>query len=90
MRNGDKLKTSKLTIVTHNLRGGFEESDIEDFKNLPIFYNVSERFTHVTVGHFTYEATFSGNIFSIINKLPFQYDREKYLLKFYSLILEIK
>ena len=33
MRNGGKLKTSKLTIVTHDLRGGFEESDIEDFKN---------------------------------------------------------
>ncbi len=63
--------------------------DIEDFKKLPIFYNVSEKFTHITVGHFTYEATFSGNIFSIINKLPFQYNKEKYLLKFYSLILEI-
>ncbi len=64
--------------------------EIEDFKNLPIFYNVSERFTHVTVGHFTYETTFSGNIFIIINKQPFQYNREKYLLKYYSLILEIK
>lgn len=64
--------------------------EIDDFKNLPIFFNVSERFTHVTVGHFTYEATFSGNIFSIINKLPFQFNREKYLLKFYRLILEIK
>ncbi|WP_130734036.1 phosphatidylserine/phosphatidylglycerophosphate/cardiolipin synthase family protein [Flavobacterium sp. J27] len=64
--------------------------EIEDFKNLPIFYNVSEILTHVTVGQSTYEATFLGNIFSIIKKLPFQYNREKYLLKYDSLILEIK
>lgn len=62
----------------------------DDFLKLPIFYSISGKNTHLTVGKFTYDSVFEGNTFSIKKKLKYQFNREKYLLKFFNLILEIE
>lgn len=62
----------------------------DDFVKLPIFYNISEKHTHLTVGNHTYDCVFERNTFTIIKKLNYQFNREKYLLKFFNLTLEIE
>jgi hypothetical protein len=60
-----------------------------DFIKLPIFYSISGKNTHLTVGNFTYDCVFEGNTFTIIKKQNYQFNREKYFLKFFNLTLEI-
>jgi len=62
----------------------------DDFVKLPIFYGISDKNTHLTVGNHTYDCTFEGNTFTIVKKLYFQFNREKYFLKFFNLTLEIE
>lgn len=61
----------------------------DDFVKLPIFYAISGKNTHLTVGNHTYDCVFEGNTFTIVKKQHFQLNREKYLLKFFNLTLEI-
>ncbi|MFH7010823.1 phospholipase D-like domain-containing protein [Flavobacterium sp. FlaQc-52] len=61
----------------------------DDFVKLPIFYAISGKNTHLTVGNHTYDCVFEGNTFTIVKKQYFQFNREKYLLKFFNLTLEI-
>lgn len=61
----------------------------DDFLKLPIFYAISDKNTHLTVGNHTYDCVFEGNTFTIVKKQYFQFNREKYLLKFFNLTLEI-
>jgi phosphatidylserine/phosphatidylglycerophosphate/cardiolipin synthase-like enzyme len=61
----------------------------DDFVKLPIFYAISDMNTHLTVGNHTYDCVFEGNTFTIVKKQYFQFNREKYLLKFFNLTLEI-
>ena len=61
-----------------------------DFVKLPIFYGISEKNTHLTVGNYTYDCVFEGNTFTIVKKQYFQFNREKYFLKFFNLTLEIE
>jgi hypothetical protein len=61
-----------------------------DFVKLPIFYGISEKNTHLTVGNYTYDCVFKGNTFTIVKKQYFQFNREKYFLKFFNLTLEIE
>jgi hypothetical protein len=61
-----------------------------DFIKLPIFYSISGKNTHLTVGNYTYDCVFEGNTFTIIKKQNYQFNREKYLLKFFNLTLEIE
>ncbi len=60
-----------------------------DFENLPIFYSISGKNTHLTVGNYTYDCVFEGNTFTILKKQYFQFNREKYFLKFFNLTIEI-
>jgi hypothetical protein len=62
----------------------------EDFIKLPIFYGISDKNTHLTVGNNTYDCIFEGNTFTITKKQYFQFNREKYFLKFFNLTLEIE
>lgn len=62
----------------------------DDFIKLPIFYGISDKNTHLTVGNYTYDCVFEGNTFTIIKKQYFQFNREKYFLKFFNLTLEIQ
>lgn len=62
----------------------------DDFVKLPIFYGISEKYTHLTVGNHTYDCVFHGNTFTIHKKQYFQFNREKYFLKFFNLTLEIE
>ena len=61
----------------------------DDFVKLPIFYAISGKNTHLTVGNHTYDCVFEGNTFTIVKKQYFQFNREKFLLKFFNLTLEI-
>lgn len=62
----------------------------DDFVKLPIFYGISDKNTHLTVGNHTYDCVFEGNTFTILKKQYFQFNREKYFLKFFNLTLEIE
>jgi hypothetical protein len=62
----------------------------DDFVKLPIFYGISDKNTHLTVGNYTYDCVFEGNTFTIVKKHYFQFNREKYFLKFFNLTLEIE
>jgi hypothetical protein len=62
----------------------------DDFVKLPIFYGISDKNTHLTVGNYTYDCVFEGNTFTIVKKQYFQFNREKYFLKFFNLTLEIE
>lgn len=73
-------------IIKANLNINVEK---DDFLKLPIFYAISDKNTHLTVGNYTYDCVFAGNTFTIVKKQYFQYNREKYLLKFFNLTLEI-
>ena len=62
----------------------------DDFVKLPIFYAISGKNTHLTVGNHTYDCVFEGDTFTIVKKQYFQFNREKYFLKFFNLTLEIE
>ena len=64
--------------------------DVDDINFYLISNGISEKNTHLTVGNYTYDCVFEGNTFTIVKKQYFQFNREKYFLKFFNLTLEIE